>query len=81
MLTIDDVTRVVGDVLSLGDRAAELDAGSELLGAMPEFDSMAVVSIITAFEDEFGIVVDDDEVTAEVFETIGSLHAFLAGQV
>jgi acyl carrier protein len=81
MLTIDDVTRVVGDVLSLGERTAELDASSELLGAMPEFDSMAVVSIITAFEDEYGIVVDDDEVTAEVFETIGSLHAFLAGQV
>ncbi|MEQ8264463.1 phosphopantetheine-binding protein [Pseudohaliea sp.] len=80
MLAIADVARIVGDVLSLGDRAAGLNEDSELLGAMPEFDSMAVVSIITAFEDEYGILVDDDEVTAEVFSTIGSLHAFLCEQ-
>ncbi|MCP4993529.1 MAG: acyl carrier protein, partial [Gammaproteobacteria bacterium] len=46
-----------------------------------EFDSMAVVSVITAIEDNFGVIVDDDEITAELFETVGSLHDFIAQKV
>jgi len=80
MVTVEDVVRIVGDVLQLGERGAAMDAGTPLLGALPEFDSMAVVSILTAFEDEYGLVVDDDAVSADIFETIGTLHAFLAEQ-
>jgi len=32
-------------------------------------------------EDEFGIEIDDDEITAEVFETVGSLTRFIANKV
>ena len=80
MVAQNDVVRIVTDVLQIGDRAAAMDADTQLLGALPEFDSMAVVTIITAMEEEFGIVVDDDEITAEVFETIGSLHDFVAAR-
>jgi len=52
-----------------------------LLGAIPEFDSMAVVSIITALEDQFGFAVDDDEIDASVFETVGTLVAFVEGKL
>jgi len=38
---------------------------------------MAVVSVVTALEEQYGIVVDDDEISAETFETIGSLVDFL----
>jgi acyl carrier protein len=48
-----------------------------LLGAIPEFDSMAVVSVLTALEQQFGIVIDDDEVDGSIFATIGSLAAFV----
>lgn len=77
MVSEEDVIRVVADVLQIGDRATGMTADTPLLGAMPEFDSMAVVSIITAMEEEFGLVVDDDEITGEVFETIGTLHDFV----
>jgi acyl carrier protein len=80
MVAQDDVIRIVTDVLQIGDRAAAMDTDTKLLGALPEFDSMAVVTIITALEEEFGIVVEDDEITAEVFETIGSLHDFVAAR-
>lgn len=80
MVTQDDVIRVVADVLQIGDRSDSFDRDTALLGELPEFDSMAVVSIITAFEDEFGLVVDDDEISAEVFTTIGSLHDFIAAR-
>ena len=61
------------DVLVLGDRADEFNASTALMGDIPEFDSMSVVAIITALEEEYGCVFEDDEITADVFETIGSL--------
>jgi acyl carrier protein len=41
--------------------ASTLD--SRLLGALPEFDSMAVVAVVTMLEDQFGITVADDELS------------------
>lgn len=58
-----------------------LASDTPLLGAIPEFDSMAVVSIITALEDQFGFAVDDDEIDASVFETVGTLVAFVEGKL
>lgn len=49
-----------------------------LLGSIPELDSMAVVGILTAVEEELGATVDDDEISAESFETLGSLMSFVA---
>ncbi len=77
MAVIDDVRSIVATTLQLGPRAESLRASSHLLGAVPEFDSMAVVTVITAIEDHFGFVVDDDEIDAAVFETLGSLSRFV----
>lgn len=49
-----------------------------LLGAIPEFDSMAVISVITELEEQLGIHIDDDEISADVFENFGELSAFVA---
>jgi acyl carrier protein len=49
-----------------------------LLGSLPELDSMAVVSLIAALEAQFDIAIDDDEISASTFETLGSLAAFVA---
>lgn len=76
-MLIDDVKRVVGTTLQIGTRADSMHAATPLLGAIPELDSMAVVSLITALEEQFGIAVDDDEIGAEAFETLGSLAAFV----
>jgi acyl carrier protein len=75
---LEEVKAVLVDVLNLGDAGRALDAGSPLLGALPELDSMAVVSVIAALEDRFGIVVDDDDISASTFATLGSLAAFVA---
>lgn len=48
-----------------------------LLGSIPELDSMAVVGILTAVEEELGVTVDDDEISAEIFASFGSLVDFL----
>lgn len=71
------VKGILRDTLSLGERAERLTAESALLGSLPEFDSMAVLSVLTAIEDELGITIDDDEISAEVFETVGTLTQFV----
>jgi acyl carrier protein len=77
MQHLQEVTNILADVLSLGDRKNSLTADSGLLGNIPELDSMAVVNVITALEDHFGITVDDDEISAQTFETVGSLTGFV----
>ena len=76
-MVIDDIKHVLGRTLQLGPKVEEFDATTALFGSVPEFDSMAVVTVVTAIEEQFGIVVDDEEITAEVFETVGSLSKFV----
>lgn len=77
MTTIDQVKAILRDTLNLGDRANALGPASRLLGGIPEFDSMAVVTVLTMLEEQFGIAVDDDEVSADIFETLGTLSEFV----
>ena len=77
MALIDEVKQILGDVLQLGHKGDVMSENTLLLGSMPEFDSMAVVSVITAIEENYGFVVDDDEIDAEVFESVGSLARFV----
>jgi acyl carrier protein len=70
---IDEVRKVIAETLQLGSSAEMLHANSALLGSLPELDSMAVVSLLTALEERFGIAFDDDEISASTFETLGSL--------
>jgi acyl carrier protein len=74
---LNDVKNVLIDVLSLGPAGEKLDATSPLLGSLPELDSMAVVTLLGALEERFGIEVDDDDISASTFETLGSLAAFV----
>ena len=78
---IDRVRNILRDSLQLGDRAVSLNRSSRLLGSLPEFDSMAVVTVMTMIEDEFGITMADDEVSADTFETLGSLVDFVSEKV
>jgi acyl carrier protein len=80
MDTLEKVRAILRDTLQLGKRADALKRDSRLLGEIPEFDSMAVVSVLTMVEEEFGIAVADDELSAEVFETLGSLTDFVAAR-
>jgi len=76
---LNDVKQILADVLSLDPvRANALDEHTALLGNLPELDSMAVVGLVAALEDRFGFVVDDDEISASTFESVGSLAAFVA---
>lgn len=72
---------LLDETLNLGNRAASFTEDTRLLGELPEMDSMGVVSLLTAFEDRLGFSVDDDEIDGRVFETVGSLLAFVRSKV
>ena len=76
-----EVIRILDEVLSLDGRSASFTRDTHLLGAVPEFDSMAVVSLIVMLEDRFGFAVDDDEIDGATFATIGTLADFVAGKL
>jgi len=77
MTLTEQVSDILFNVLQLQDKAVLSDPDAPLLGAIPEFDSMAVVTVLTELEDKFAFFVDDDEIDAEIFETVGSLVAFV----
>lgn len=76
-----EVIKTLRSVLNLDAATRPLDASSALLGSIAELDSMAVVSILTALEERFGIVVDDDEVDGRTFATVGSLAGFVQSKL
>lgn len=68
---------ILRDVLSLSeDRATAFENGTPLFGALPELDSMAVAGLLTEMEDRLNIIIEDDDIDGETFETFGSLLAF-----
>lgn len=78
MITFDEVKLVIGEVLQLEDeRIQQLDDSTGLLGSLPEFDSTTVIALITALEGRFDIVIEDDEISAEDFETAGNVYEFV----
>ena len=79
--TLNGVRAVLTRSLQLGNRGGALERSTPLLGNLPELDSMAVVHMLAALEEQFGIVVEDDDVSGETFSTFGSLADFVESKL
>ena len=68
------VRSLLVDVLGLDSaRVARFDDETELFGALPELDSMAVATLLTEMEERLGILIEDEDVEAEDLMTFGRL--------
>lgn len=76
-----EVLATLDEALSLQGRGLQFGPDTPLLGALPELDSMAVITVITSLEERFDITVEDDELEAEVFENVASLVRFVHGKL
>jgi acyl carrier protein len=82
MNTQETVRAILTDVLGLSARqVAAMDDDTELFGALPELDSMAVAGLLTEMEDRLDIMIDDGDVDGDIFATLGSLIAFASAKV
>ena len=69
--------KILEDVLGLKPgHADDFTSETGLFGELPELDSMAVAGLLTEMEDRLEIVIDEDEIDGEIFETYGSLLDF-----
>ncbi|ETI64157.1 acyl carrier protein [Sphingobium sp. C100] len=70
------------DALGLSqERVDSFTADTPLFGALPELDSMAVAGLLTEMEDRFGILIEDEDIDGDTFETFGSLVAFAQAKI
>ena len=70
----ETVRALLVDVLGLAKaRVIKFDDDTELFGALPEFDSMAVATLLTEMEERLGILIEDDDVEAEDLMSFGRL--------
>ena len=58
---------------------AESDSSTPLLGRGIGLDSMETLSLVAGIEHEFAIQIKDEDLTAELFSTIGSLVRYVEG--
>ncbi len=72
-----EILAILDEILSLKGRTATFHDRTPLLGAIPELDSMAVVTLINSLEERFGFLIDDDEIDGATFSTVGSLTEFV----
>jgi acyl carrier protein len=69
--------QILADVLGLKPGQADgFTNETGLFGDLPELDSMAVAGLLTEMEDRLDIVIDEDEIDGELFETYGNLLKF-----
>jgi acyl carrier protein len=75
--TLDEVKSLIGETLGIADRLDSIEISTKLLGSIPELDSLAVAELLTAIEQRFGFDVDDADITIDMFETVGTLAAYV----
>ncbi len=76
-----EIKQVLSDVLGLGERIKSMTIDTFLLGNIPEFDSVAVVTVILVLERKFSISIHDDEISAQTFQTLGTLVNFVKKKI
>jgi acyl carrier protein len=78
---IDQVRVVLIEALNLEGQATAWHRDTTLLGSVPELDSLAVMTVITALEERFDLHIADDDISAEDFATLGSLVDFVSNKI
>lgn len=77
-MTLDEVKTLVGETLGIADRVGSMDASTPLIGSLPELDSLAVAQLLAAVEERFGFEPDYADITIDVFESLGTLAAYVS---
>ena len=80
-MMVEDVKRMLAEILQQEGLLSNFGADTPLLGHIAEFDSMALVTMLASMEERYDIAIDDDEVSAETFATVGTVAEFLQSKI
>ena len=78
---MNEIKKIVSDALQLEGQSVDLQADTPLLGNIPELDSMAVISVLTALEEHFGFVMEADQITSDVFTNLHTLTVYVEQKI
>lgn len=81
LITLEGLLTLLDQALGLNGRAMGFSIDTPLLGSLPELDSIGVVTVLTALEEQYGFAVDDDEISGPTFATVGSLLDFVRSKL
>lgn len=68
---------LIKSCLQQGDNVNGFTKDTKLLGAFPELNSLTIMTMITALEEQLDCEIADEELSAEIFETVGTLAQFI----
>ncbi|HLT61180.1 MAG TPA: acyl carrier protein [Microlunatus sp.] len=71
------IQTLLAETLGLPDGGRSLRPDTQLFGAIPELDSLAVLDLLAGLEAEFGITIDDQDFGSDIFDTVGTLVEFV----
>jgi acyl carrier protein len=71
------IKQLLDSELSSAHRIATSTSTTPLLGRGVGLDSVETMALVLSIEEEFGISVPDSDMTATLFETIGSLAGYI----
>jgi acyl carrier protein len=70
---------VLADTLAIDTRG--FNAGTRLLGVVPELDSMGVVALVIALEQRFLIQIADEDLGAGILASLGALENYVCARL
>lgn len=81
MNAFDIAVRIIRNSLQLKQPKEEFTPETVLMGAFPDFNSLTITSIIGEIEEQLDCEIDDEELTAEIFESFGSVAKFIEARL
>lgn len=73
MSILETVLKVLDNELNLRGKALAFTKDTKLRGSLPQLDSMAIVSVVAALEEQLGFEFPEDQLDGAIFETVGTL--------
>ena len=68
---------ILQTTLQLGAQADALTRETPLMGHFPQLNSLTVMGIISEIEAQTGCAIDDQEISSEIFDSVGTLATFI----
>ena len=78
MHVLETVLQILDHELNLQGKAFAFTEDTKLRGSLPQLDSMAIVSVVSALEEQLGFEFPENELDGAIFETVGTLVAALS---
>lgn len=75
------IKKIIVNALKLEVLPEEIGDSEMLFGESMDIDSIATLEIVTAIEGAFTIRVEDDELTAELFDSVCTLADYVAKKI